>query len=69
MNSSEIRVFNYSVHAILCLGNTVVSMMDSHSSDRGSSLGQGKHIIRYAQDNIQLISDESFAELVLYLCE
>ena len=34
----------------------------------GFELGQGKHI-RYALNIIQFISDESSAELVLYLCE
>ena len=52
------------------LGSIVVSVLDSHSCDRGSSPGQGKHIIiRYVLNNIQFISDESSAELVLYLCE
>ena len=51
------------------LGSIVVSVMDSHSCDRGSSPGEGKHIIRYALNNIQFRSDESSAELVLYLCE
>ena len=51
------------------LGSIVVSVMDYHSCDRGPSPGQDKHIIRYALNNIQFISDESFAELVLYLCE
>ena len=51
-----------------CLGSVVVSMMDSHSCDWGSNPGQGNHIIRYALNNIQ-ISDESSADLVLYLCE
>ena len=28
----------------VCLGGVVVSVMDSHSCDRGSSPDQGKHI-------------------------
>ena len=44
-------------------------MMDSHSCDRGSSPGQGNHIYGYALNNIQFISDDPFAQLVLYLCE
>ena len=28
----------------MCLGNMVVSLMDSHSCDRGSSPGQDNHI-------------------------
>ena len=53
----------------MCIGSVVVSVMDSHTCDRGSSPGQGKHInIRYDPNNIQFI-DESSAELVLYLCE
>ena len=53
-----------------CLGSVVVSVMDSHPYDRGSNPGQGTQIkiIRYALNNIQ-ISDESSADLVLYLCE
>ena len=52
---------------LIYLGGIVVSVMDSHSCDRGSSHGQGKHII--APNIIQFISDESSAELVLQLCE
>ena len=53
-----------------CIGSILVSMIDSHSCDRGSSPGQGNHIIiLYALNNIQLISDEYSAELVLYLYE
>ena len=46
-------------------------VMDSHSCDKGSNPGQGNHniYIRYALNNTQFISDESSAELVLYLCE
>ena len=44
----------------------VVSVMDSPSCDRGSSPGHGKHDVL---NNIQFLSDESSAELVLYLCE
>ena len=52
----------------LCLDDVVVSVMDSHSCDRGLSPHQGNHI-RYAMNSIQFISDESSAELALYLCE
>ena len=49
----------------------MVSMMDSHSYDRGSNPGQGKsHIqVLHALNRIQLISDDSSARLVLYLYE
>ena len=53
----------------VCLDRAVVRVMDSHSCNRGSIPGQGNHIIRYAPNNIQIIADESSAELVLYLCE
>ena len=34
------------------LGSVVVSMMDSHSHDRGSSPGPGKHIYKYINNFI-----------------
>ena len=52
-----------------CFGSVVVSVMDSHSCDRVSNPSQGNHIIRYALNNIRFISDESSAELVIYLCK
>ena len=52
----------------VCLVSVVVSVMDSHKYDRGSSPGQGNHIhVRYALNSIQFISDKSFTELALYL--
>ena len=58
------------LYTLLCLGNPVVSVMDSHSRDRGSILEKAYHVtIRYALHNTQFISDESPAELVLYLCK
>ena len=53
---------------IVCFGSAVVRVMDSHPCARGSNPSQGNHI-RYAQNSTQFISDESSAELVLYLCE
>ena len=47
--------------------SVVVSVMDSHSYDLGSSPCK-KHM-RYALNDIQFKSDGSSAELVLYLCE
>ena len=54
----------------MCLGSVVVSVMDSHSCDPGLSPAwpRQSHIC-YALNNTQFISDESSAELVLYLCE
>ena len=46
----------------------VASVMDSHSGDRGFKPHKTNHI-HYSLNNIQFISDESSAELVLYLCE
>ena len=43
--------------------------MDSQSCDRLSNPESIFIIIRCALDNIQFISDEYSAELVLYLCE
>ena len=55
---------------VVCLGSVaVVSVMDSHLCDRGSSPGLSNHIIRYALNSIQFILDDSFAESVLYPCE
>ena len=51
------------------LRNAVVSVIDSHSCDRGSNPSHGNHIICYVMNNIQFISDESSAELVVCLCE
>ena len=52
----------------VCLVSVVVSVMDSHKYDRGSSPGQGNHIhVRYALNSIQFISDKSSTELALYL--
>ena len=42
----------------------VVSVIVSHLCDCGSNPGQGFHIIRYALNSIQFVSDESSAELV-----
>ena len=51
---------------VVYIGSAVVSVMDSHSCDRGSSPDQDNHI-RFALNTIQFLSDESSAELVLYL--
>ena len=44
--------------AIVCMGSTVVRVMNSHSCARALNPSQGNHI-----------SDESSAEMVLYLCK
>ena len=47
----------------------VVSVMDSYCMRSGFKPRPRQTHIRYALNNIQFISDESSAELVLYLCE
>ena len=51
---------------LVCFGSAVVSVMDSHSCDRGSIPCQGNHRYVILLNNIHFISDESSAELVLY---
>ena len=55
---------------IVCVGNAVVSVMDSHLCDRGSNPSQGKsHDIdlQYALNNIHFTPDESFEVTVVIL--
>ena len=41
----EILLYKLRYYVVsVCLGSIVVSVMDSHSCDRGSSSGQGNHI-------------------------
>ena len=52
---------------IKCLDSVVVRVLDSHSCIGVPNTVKINQIICYALNNIQFISDESSAELVLYV--
>ena len=57
INSNGFHLSKY-IYCFSAVGGVVVSVMDSHSCDRGSSPGQGNHvIIRFSLNNILFISD------------